>query len=165
MLSRSLLLVKDSVDERKDQLKWKWKKGDETVQADLDDPFTTATYTLCVYDTSGGVPSLVSSLAAAPSPLWVDKDPKGWQHKDKAGFSDGVQRITLRPGAAGRSQVQVKAKGVNVPMPAPFSATEFFDQDPEVTVQLSNSDTAACWTSTFTAAKMNTVDRFKAVWP
>ena len=64
-----------------------------------------------------------------------------------------------------KAKALLKAKGVNVPMPAPFSGTEFFDQDTTVTAQLFNSDTGTCWTTEFTAAKKNKVDRFKAKSP
>ncbi len=162
---KSKLQVRDRADDSRDQLDWKWKKGAAVDQVELDDPSATATYTLCVYDTSGGVSTLATSLTVPPGPLWDDRDPRGWQYKDRGGASDGVQQIKLKPNVAGRSVAQVKAKGVNLPTPTPFSGTEFFDQDLTVTVQLVNSDTSVCWTSPFTAARTNAADRFKATSP
>jgi cysteine-rich repeat protein len=159
---KSDLLIKDKADDAKDLLRWRWKRGQTTFQADYDDPSSTATYTVCVYDETGGVASLATQLIVPPGAAWTDKSPKGWRYKDKAGTYDGVQRIKLKPSGTVRSKVELKAKGVNLPMPVPFSGTEFFDLDTDVTVQLFNSDTLACWSSTFTSAKKNTVDRFQA---
>jgi hypothetical protein len=157
--------VKDNADDAKDQVKWKWKKGDAVAQADLGDPDTTATYTLCVYDTTLAVESLVASIRVEPNAGWQSKDPKGWKYKDKTGAENGVQKVQLKTGDAGKSKAQVKAKGAAIPMPQPFSGTEFFDQDTEVIVQLVNDQTATCWTSEFTTAKKNEVDQFKAKAP
>jgi hypothetical protein len=46
-----------------------------------------------------------------------------------------------------------------------FSATETFDQDTKVTVQLINSDMPTCWTSEFTSASKNDALLFKAKAP
>ena len=48
-------------------------------------------------------------------------------------------------------------------MPAPFSSSEYFNLDGAVTVQLVNDETAACWSSEFTAATRNDAQQFKAV--
>ena len=43
----------------------------------------------------------------------------------------------------------------------PFSATEYYDQDPAVIVQLSNSR-GECWSTAFTSAKKNTAEIYRA---
>ena len=58
----------------------------------------------------------------------------------------------------------LKAGGPNLTLPTAFSATEFFDVDTTLTVQLIN-DTGACWSSEFSAAKKNTATAFVAIAP
>jgi hypothetical protein len=57
-----------------------------------------------------------------------------------------------------------RGKGGLLPLPAPVSATKFFNQDPAVIVQLSRTDASACWSTTFNTAgtKTNSATQFKA---
>ncbi len=153
--------IKDHPTKPKDQIKWKWQRGDAVTHGALGNPAINTTYTLCIYDHTAGVPTLVSSLTLPPSALWVERAPKGWKFKDKSGTNDGIQQIQLRPGLAGRSKVQVKAKGV-VPTPTPISSLEMLDVDPQVTVQLFGSNISTCWTSSFSTPLKNTATQFKA---
>jgi len=160
------LQIKDhATDDTKDQLKWNWKKGDAVAQLALGDPDTTAVYSLCIYDTTGGIESLVGFVRVDPNANWVTKDPKGWQYKDTTGAEDGVQKVQLKTGAAGKSKAQLRAKGTALGLPTPFSGTEIFNQDTKVIVQLVNNQNATCWTSEFTTAKTNTLEQFKATAP
>jgi hypothetical protein len=122
-------------------------------------------YSLCIYDETAGVPFLVASLTIDPSASWDEKGSKGLAYKDKAGAEAGVTKALLKTGAAGKTKVNVLAKGTNVLLPAPLSTEEFFDVDTALTVQLVNDETPFCWTSGFTAAKTNTAERFQASAP
>src|SRR5262245_21126296 len=51
-------LILKRKDGEHDKLVWKWSKGEATTLADFGDPVHSTTYTLCVYDQSGGVPAL-----------------------------------------------------------------------------------------------------------
>ena len=126
---------------------------------------TLRTYSLCIYDSTGNTDSLVATLSIDPNAGWTSKDPKGYQYKDKTGAQDGVTKAKLKTGDAGKTSASIGAKGLNIPMPAPHSGTEFFDQDTTVTVQLVNNQTATCWTSSFTTAKKNDGVQFKATAP
>ncbi len=162
---KASLQVKDHPTKPADQIKWKWSKGSAFAHGDLGDPSATTSYTLCIYDQTASVPALATSLTVTPSALlWQNKNPKGWKYKDKVGSSDGVVQVQLKPGLAGKTKAQVKAKGAGVPTPTAFSPTEMFDLDPDVTVQLFASDSPVCWTSSFTATatKKNTALQFKA---
>ena len=79
----------------------------------------------------------------SPNAAWTDKSPKGWLYSDKTGTFDGVQQFKLRPGEAGRSAVQVKAKDLNLSTPVPVGLS-LFAQDPKLTVQLFNTE-GVCW--------------------
>jgi hypothetical protein len=162
---RASLQIRDhaSSDDR-DQVKWKWGRGDDSSATPLGDPLATTAYVLCLYDSSAGVPVLVSSLQVDPNGAWRDKEPKGWSYKDKAGAFDGVQKMQIRRGTAGKSKAQVSARGTGIPMASPASPEQYFAVDPSVTVQLINTE-GACWTSDFTTASKNAPDRFKAKEP
>jgi len=162
--AQAQLQVNLKPDPTKTQIKWKWNKGDVLAQGDLGDPINLTDYALCVYDSTTSTSSLITSLYVQANAAWVDKDPKGFKYNDPTLAQAGVQLIDIRPGDATKAKVQLKAKGGNVPAPAPFSPTELFDEDPSVTVQLVNSD-GTCWTTEFDAAdtKKNTNEQFKAV--
>ena len=155
--------VKDSATAGSDTLSWQWGRGDAFDQADLGTPLAATTYTLCVYDKTATVPSLAASIdITASSTLWADKDPKGLGYKDKAGSSDGVTSALLKTGADGKTKLKLKAGGAGLLLPAAAGAT-FFDQSPDVVVQLVNSE-GSCWTSAFDAADTtkNDAGGFKA---
>ncbi len=145
------------------QIKWNWKKGDDVALAGLGDPSDTTDYMLCMYDGSGGAPLGVSRLRVPARPAWASKGEKGWQYKDKEGAFDGVSKISLRPGPAGRSGISLLAKGAGTPLPPALNADSWFELLPELTVQLQSSE-GDCWEATYTAAdaKKNEATKFLA---
>jgi len=155
--------VKNASDDARDRLTWKWTKGDATSQVDFGDPTAGTDYRLCVYDSSGSVSSVEASVDIAPGTAWKDKDPNGYTYRDNSLVSDGVRSVRLKTGIDTKSKITFKAQGANIPMPTPFDEFLYFRQDPDVTVQLVNSE-GNCWTSEFTAANTskNDGDRFKA---
>ena len=155
--------IRNNEDDAKDSLKWKLGKGEGFDQAMLGAPDATRTYALCIYDETGSVASRAASVVVGPGPLWVSKDPKGFKYSDKAGSQNGATKIALKAGTEGRSTLQFAAKGLA--LPAPVSASELFDQDSRVIVQLVNDETGLCFTSEFPAAKANTTESFKASVP
>ncbi len=157
--------ILDSSDDKQDTLRWKWSRGERALQSDLGAPATSTTYTLCMYDSIGGVDSLVGALKIDPNANWNDEAPDGWRYLDAGGAEDGVGKLQLRIAPSGRSLVQVIAKGTNLPLPPAVSATELFALDSTVTFQLLNDATSTCWTSQFTTARRNQPDRFIARTP
>jgi hypothetical protein len=73
-----------------------------------------------------------------------------------------VTKGGFRTGTTGKTKVSIGAKGANIPMPAPASMGELFDQDTAVTVQLINDQTSTCWTSEFTSSIKNDGAQYKA---
>ena len=161
---RAQLLLRDRADNAKDKLVWAWRKGEETALADFYNPLAATTYGLCIYDSSAGTPLRVAQLLVPPGGAWRASGAKGRRYRDPSGASDGVITLTLRAGLAGRPQMKLKAQGVNLPVPTPFSSNRFFQQDPSVLVQLVNSE-GQCWGTEFTTARKNTIDQFKATSP
>jgi hypothetical protein len=162
---KTSILIKNSSNDTADQLRWKWRRGEAVRQGDLGEPSTTAAYTLCIYDTTAGVPSVVGAVTVGPNARWQNKRPKGWKYRNKAGTQDGVRKARLKTGAPGKARAQIRARGRSLPTPSPGSATRFFSQDPSVTVQLVNTRTTTCWTSRFVTAGKNTGVQFKAAAP
>jgi len=153
----------DRDDDSDNELSWKWRRGEAVTQDLLGDPLTETTYALCIYDGIVGVASLVGSVHVAPNGAWYDgeHDKKGLSYRDKTAAFDGVRRIMLRPGKAGKAKAELKAGGVNFTPPLRFSTNEYFSMNPNLTVQLVNSE-GMCWTSEFGSAKKNSPSEFQA---
>jgi hypothetical protein len=152
--AKASVQLRDRVPDRRDRLSWKWVKGELTTLGDLGDPTTTSNYELCVYDESAGTPALIFDARVPAGPKWYAFT-RGFRYKDSKALTSGMQSLILKHGEAGRASIVVKGKADFLPMPAlPLQ------QDPTVTVQLSNEST--CWEATYGTSLTNTVEEFKA---
>lgn len=158
---RTMLLISDSNKDTKDKLKWKAAKGTGFGVEDLGSPVSNTPYTLCIYDSSVTGASIASRIDVAPGPSWTQLGQKGWRYKDKSAISSGVQKILLRTGVTGKTKLLLTAKGANLPLPPPISASSFFAQNPAVSVQLTNGQ-GTCWLVHYFDAEKNLVGAFKA---
>jgi len=166
---------KNEVQIENDKLGWQWAKGiPAAAQSDFGNPVAGGTsYRLCIYDETAGTPVLrmgVTIPGGAPcgaAACWKAVGASGWSYTDRAGTAGGIARVLLKGGAAGKPSVKVTGAGEILPLSAPFSVTQFFAEESAVTVQLSRTDAATCWSSTFTApgTTKNTVTEFKAKSP
>ncbi|HYC53385.1 MAG TPA: FG-GAP repeat protein [Candidatus Binatia bacterium] len=133
----------------KNALAWKWSKGEEVDVAALGDPLDATEYTMCIYDGSGE--QIVSITLPAGGdcsgkPCWKQTG-NGFKFKDKTGTNRGVTGFGIKAGAAGKSKLNLKARGAALTVPAlPLGQSP----DP-VFVQLENSSTDACWSAQFSA--------------
>ena len=160
--AKNKLLIKNKADNTKDKLVWKWIKGDATTQVQFADPTTTASYALCFY--AGATPTLIEGLSVPPAGgKWSAISTKGYKYKDPSGTNDGVTKIIVKGGAAGKSKALVKGKGANLPD---------FDSDLPIamgdlpmTVQLRNNSNGLCWGGSFASPKKNQADQFNAKTP
>jgi cysteine-rich repeat protein/YVTN family beta-propeller protein len=153
----SVLAVADRAGSDRDVLTWKWRKGAETAPADFGAPPSTTDYTLCVYDESGGTPSLAARVPVPAGGPWAPTA-TGFLYKDAALSSAGAFLLRLKAGAAGRAAAVFKGRGASLPTPAlPLT------QDPRVTVQLRRDDGAACWEASYGASRRSTATVFRAV--
>jgi hypothetical protein len=146
---RSTIDLKDRLPDTHDGLTWKWTKGEGTLKADFGDPLATTSYALCVYDRAAGTPTLKVAAdipaggTCAGKPCWKEKT-HGFKYVDKEATPEGVVSLVLKEGLEGRTQITLKAKGINLEMPSlPL------DQDPAITVQLKN-DRGICWDADYT---------------
>ena len=159
---KSSLLLKDDATDAKDKLVWKWTKGAATTLAELGTPTGTTGYTLCIY--AGSANALVAKATVPPDPVkWQPVSDVGWKYKDPAATADGVQKVLLKSGAAGKAKELLKGKGSALPDLPPGTLPVAVDGFP-VVAQLFNNETNLCWEGRFDAAdvKSNTAAQFKA---
>jgi len=157
---QGLISLKDSAVDTRDAIDWRWLSGQATDLDEFGHPLTTATYLLCVYDSSATPQPLMTF--AAPSgqtcggaACWGAK-PSTYSYRDKLLTPDGLLRINLQAGTAdGQPSILVKGKGANALLP-PVALTL------PATVQLKNTETGVCWDAVYSSAVVNAADRFKA---
>jgi len=89
-----------------------------TTQADFGNPLMAGgtAYEVCIWDQEGFVDSLLVDQAGQTcgkksKECWKDKKGKGWDYKDDLAASDGVKKIKLQSGTAGKGKIQ--ADGAN----------------------------------------------------
>lgn len=155
---RAKLQIKDStLNDNADVVQYKWVKGEETQTATFGNPNTTDAYALCVF-----APNLVLKLDAPAGGVcgtracWKVLGIKGFSYKDRERTPNGVDKISLKGGLAGKAKTQLKGKGPllpTLPLPLPLPAK----------VQLQSAFDQQCWEATFSSAGMtiNDVAQFK----
>jgi hypothetical protein len=154
------LKIFDKKNDAADKMKWKWVRGEDTLLSEFGSPQDQTTLELCIYDTTADESRLATRLIMPPGGAWIPKADKLYKYKDRSGSLDGVIKATLR--ALPRPSIGFKAKGLNFPIPPPFSAEKFFDQDTTVSAQLVN-DEGQCWSTSFEDAKVNEAKRFVTI--
>ena len=138
------------------KLSWKWQTSGVLSTSDFGNPPTTTDYLLCFYDGSGRRLS-----ATAPAGRTCGKKPcwrtlgGGFSYKDKTGTPDGLMKLLLKSGDAGRGKIAVKGGGANLRLPALPLTTP-------VRAQLAQSGGSTCWEATYSSARTNTASAFNA---
>ena len=138
-------------------------KGPRTSAADFGNPTEETQYTLCLYDGRGGTPELVSSIILPPQNFWTSLGAKGYAYRDDTMSQDGIQRILLKAGDSGKPKILVQGATSTLTLPPAFSSLELFDQSPNVTMQIGNSE-GACWGASYAPlwTKRNSAESFRA---
>jgi hypothetical protein len=157
--AQAFSVVNNPASSKRNLLKWKWIKGEQTDLDEFGTPITAAQYDLCVFDFVASAPSLATHMTLAPNALWQSKK-NFFRYKDKTGALDGFVGMRLSAGTTGRAKLSLVAKGLNLPAPVPVDQLHFFELDPHLTVQLSN-DAGVCWSSEFDRPYKNTGIKFK----
>ncbi|HYD49131.1 MAG TPA: choice-of-anchor V domain-containing protein [Terriglobales bacterium] len=162
---KSTFVFNDSLDDAKDAVSFQWSKGPAVGAADFGDPTTSSDFALCIYRDSALISELdiPSATTCDTKACWsISGDPlapKGYKYKNKAGAPTGVRSAKLSAGLAGKSKLQVKAKGIDLPdlALAPVGAAT-------VTVQLINTATAICFGDVYSGAEISKDEpaKFKA---
>ena len=112
---------------------------------------------LCFY--AGATPTLLQQSGVAPGSGWAALSDKGYKYKG-TGTEDGITKIIVKGGTAGKSKALVKGKGANLPdfdSDLPIAAPDL-----PLIVQLRNNQTGICWQGSFATPKKNLADQFNA---
>jgi hypothetical protein len=142
-----VLNFKKSSNPARSRLTWRFARGPQATPQDFGDPFTTDSYSVCLYDGSASPQPLYDAAvpgngACGTIPCWRELSGQRVAYFDvKAQFVNGITEIRLSPGNAGRSRAMVKGKGSRLVLPdTPLSAP--------VTLQLQGSH-GECWTAEY----------------
>jgi len=150
----------------KEKLIAKLVSGPALAQSDFGDPATGGTaYDVCIFDDAGNLAaSFLVDRAGAPcagKPCWKANKDTGWQYQDKDAAADGVTKMKLAGGAAGKSQLQVQAannaKKGQLAMPTGIAAA--LEASTSATLQVVASD-AQCFGVTVDQIKKQAADAF-----
>jgi hypothetical protein len=164
---KSAVAIADNADDLKDLFKWKWK-GAATAVGDFKDPAAgTPEVSVCVYDGSGVLleASILPGGTCSDKPCWKPlgkvAGPTGYKYKNKLATPHGVTDAKLKAGDAGKAQVGIKGKGLNLQMPTLGNVPL------PVTVQLVIEDGVGteCWETTFASTIRNDAEQLKAKGP
>lgn len=156
----------------KEKLKVSLKKlVDAVAQSDFGDPVNGSTsYAVCIYDEMN---QLVGEMSVARAGQNCGKKPcfgavstKGYKFGDKSGTSDGITKMSMGGGAAGKGKLSVgggnnAAKGVNS-LPTGIAAA--LQSNSSARVQILTRD-AACFEGVLTQVKTADGEQFKAAGP
>ena len=156
----SRLIVKNNPDKGKNLLVWRWNSG-RVTKDDIGDPTRTTKFALCVYDSLGGAPFRILSLEVDGGRSWRRTTPQVLQYSAFRETGEGVTGILLKTAASG-GKIRFKAEGSRFPVPSTASKSKLFHKDKDLVVQLINSSTSHCWTSTFATAASNSTEAFAA---
>ena len=144
----------------KDALAWKWKNGDPIAVTDFGDPASSDSYVMCVIDRTGGIPTLRMNRGAgmgtcSGKPCWKPS-PGGFTYGSRDGAPEGLTKLTLKAGAAGKGKLATKGKGALLAVPdGGFTAP--------VTVRLHRySQPGKCWEARYSTPKRNDGTVFRA---
>gem|GEM_PF-932597 len=159
--SDSVLSMKDGFGAN-NRLQWRWSHGELTTLSDLGDPTSTTDYAFCVYDlVSAGTRAvlekdLIAGLSCARGACWSSVS-TGLLYSDSGTDQGPIKKLELRPGAAGKARISLRAAGATLGLPRLPLA-----KSPSVRVQLINLENDKCWEATFSNAVANDPSRFKA---
>lgn len=141
---KSVLMIKDHLDDQKDRIVWRWLKGN-TALALFGAPTSSSEYGLCVFDYAG-VPLAVLNAEIAPQTNWTPNS-KGFKYIDRYANQDGASKLVLHEDTNGKAKIVFVGEGPDLNLPTTHSTVPLY-QSPRVLVQLHNSN-GSCWESEF----------------
>jgi cysteine-rich repeat protein len=134
---RSFLELHGGTRAARHRLAWRWRAGAETTAADLGDPLAETAAELCLFDGEGLV-----ARSVVPAGAGWRKTKKGFRFR---GSADGIRRLVLVAGGAGKAKITVAGKGSGLEMPDLSGVVA------PLTVQLHAGD--ACWGTAYELGK------------
>jgi hypothetical protein len=136
------------INDKRDIVTWRWRTTGNVDLADFGSPLTTSDYSFCVY-AGPGLSRVMEMKAPAggtcgTKPCWKSRGAKGFRYKDKDKTPSGIIRLVLRTKEAPLSDIVLRGRGPNIPMPGLPLATP-------VMAQLVKSDGPECWQADYSA--------------
>ncbi len=159
------------VDEKtagKEKLKVALTKLQPAVtQAQFGDPVAGSTaYKICIYDAAnqlaGDYTIARAGQMCGDKPCWATVSDKGYKYGDKSTAADGILKMQLSGGDAGKGKVKVKGKNSTATLPTGVAA--LLQNQTSATVQVLTTD-AACFGVGLTQVKKADGAVFSAVGP
>ncbi len=163
--AKAVLLVNEK-KAGKEKVKVVLKKLQEPlVQGDFGDPVTGATaYKVCIYDDadqlSGEYAVDQAGATCGDKPCWSAVSDKGYKYTDKATAADGILKVKMLGGDAGKGKFLVIGKNKTSTMP--LGVTAALEDAPSATVQVLTSD-ASCFGTSLSRVKKADGLIFKAL--
>src|SRR5262249_2059881 len=113
-------------------------------------------YAVCVYDTGGRKldTRAPEGGTCGTKPCWK-RTKSSFTYRDPLLDPDGLQKVVLKPGGAGKAKITVKGKGGSRDMPGLALGTP-------VRVQILRGLSTTCWEATFSTSTRNDGEVFKA---
>jgi hypothetical protein len=141
---KARLALRNSSDDRKDKLQWKWTMGSVTPKMDYGNPLGSDDYVLCLYDGSGLLVTAVAPASGlcAGKPCWKEQA-GGFIYKDKELTPNGLAQLRVREGLDGKAKIGVKGRGALLALPDLITLTS------PLTVQVHHTGGALCWGATY----------------
>ncbi len=141
-------------------LKWKWSRGELTVQRDIVDAIGEWDYALCLFDSTGLVTRIDAPNYADCFTNGGERDCWKWgrnlQYSVPEGIPNGMTKLLVASGTDGKAHINLRGEGANLDLPS-LPITGF-----PLTVQLVNAK-EACWEATYSQSpRTNDMTSFKA---
>ncbi|HEV7733659.1 MAG TPA: hypothetical protein VGR62_15940 [Candidatus Binatia bacterium] len=165
--SKGVLLVNEKVA-GKEKLKVSFTKLQTAVlPSDFGDPVAgTTTYNVCIYDSANTLRGQYtvdrSGDTCGTKPCWAVVSGKGFKYGDKVTTADGILKMSVSGGDAGKGKVVVVGKNSSATMPTGIAA--LMQSSSNATVQVVTSD-AACFGMTLPLVKKADGLIFNAIGP
>ena len=142
--AKSRMAIWNDDDDGKDQLTWKWGKGQGMVEAAFGDPTVSTSYSLCIY--AGSTQARVGEAVVPPGPAWKSRT-KGYGFGGRS--PNGLSFVKLKAGETSKAHATIRGRGVALPdVPMPLAAP--------VTIQLIKDDSSLCLEASYSDNDINT---------
>jgi hypothetical protein len=161
--ARSSLLVERRSASQK-RLVWNWRGSSLADASTFGDPTPPAGtgYSVCVYETANGVPSLALGTDVPPGSAWSRLGSSGFRRRDRNGSAGGITSLLLKTAPAA-ARVVVRGKGSNLALSPSTPGQPLLSADPTVTIQVSRDDVPAeCFAANYSTPTQQSETRFKA---
>ncbi len=141
--SATLSLRDPAANDARKRLRLVSRRSDAFDAAMLGDPRVDTDYQLCVWSEGPGGTALIADPVAPAGAGWSETR-YGFRFRQRAGENaDGLRKLRLRAGSAGRARFRVQGKGPLLALPALPRA-----MDETLVVQLHNA-LGSCWEASF----------------